>query len=351
MRHLESIWRRFRHALIPLGSVYGVAMEVRAHAYRTGILTSRRPPLPVVSVGNLRLGGTGKTPFVEWLTRELASAGLRPAIVSRGYGRRTLPSQLVVVSDGRSILANAEEGGDEPVMLAHTLPGVPVVVCSDRFRACDYLHRKNMAQCVVLDDGFQHLALARDFDIVIVDESIRHERVFPAGELREPLHALARADAFVVQSYGGESTATFQLWLREEFPHRLIVEMHRAPGSIQLAQSAETVGPESLRGVRLLAFAGIAHPHRFFAALRSLGLEVVELSFEDHAHYTPGRLNTILATAQNAGCDGLITTAKDAVKLPEGWLAGGMELYVLREALRVSEGEVLLQRVKERLEI
>ncbi|MCX7626347.1 MAG: tetraacyldisaccharide 4'-kinase [Candidatus Sumerlaeaceae bacterium] len=344
---MESIWRRYRHYLGPLGKAYGAAMKLRSVAYERGLLSSQRAALPIVSVGNLRLGGTGKTPFVEWLTRELASAGLRPAIVSRGYGRHTPPSQLVVVSDGATTLADAQEGGDEPLMLARALRGVPVVVCSDRFRACEYIHRRGMAECVVLDDGFQHLALARDFDVVIVDGGICRERVFPAGELREPLSALARAHAFVFQAQAGHLTDAWRSWLEQHFPGRVLVEMHRAPGPIHLAQSTDEVAPEALKDTRLLAFAGIAHPQRFFAALHSLGFDFVEMPFEDHAHYAPERLTTILQRAEKARCAALITTAKDAVKLPPAWPAAEIKLYILREKVWINPAEVLLERLRE----
>ncbi len=347
MNELEHTWRRYACYLAPLGAMYSAAMRVRAVAYSRGLFRQRRSTLPVVSVGNLGLGGSGKTPTVEWLARSLSEKGLRPAVVSRGYGRRTPADQLVVVSKGTSVLASPEEGGDEPVMLARNLPDIPIVVCSDRFRASEYVAQQGAADCIVLDDGFQHLALARDFDLVLLDSRVTGERVFPAGYLREPLSALARADAFLV-SEQAQNNGDFLRWLEREFPGRPVFSMRSVPGPIRRHQTGDQVEPGEIAGQRLLAFAGIAAPERFFEALRRLGLSIVEEPLEDHAAYTQERLSHLAARARDATCGGLITTAKDAVKIPNQAIPDGLPLYVLHQQLEIDRGDELIRLILDR---
>jgi tetraacyldisaccharide 4'-kinase len=348
MNRVETLWRQYRGALWPLGVAYGGLMHLRAQAYEKGLLPRHRTRLPVVSVGNLRLGGSGKTPLVEWLARQLQKAGLRPGIVSRGYGRATAPESFVLVSDGQRVLATASQGGDEPVMLAHSLPGVPVAVCSKRLLACEYLATHQLADCVILDDGFQHLALARNVDVVIVDEGVLKEKVFPAGELREPVAALHRAHAFVIPAQA-DSEGILRCWLQEKFPSRSVFTMRRNLDAIIDFASGESVSMEKLLSVRLLAFAGIAAPARFFDALRSLGLSIVAKPLEDHANYSAQRLSEIVEQARRLGCDALITTAKDAVKIRENAAALNLALYVVRESLQVEPGEQLVGLILNRI--
>ncbi|MGB9691730.1 MAG: tetraacyldisaccharide 4'-kinase [Candidatus Sumerlaeaceae bacterium] len=350
MSRLEKSWQRYARWLMPLGSAYAAAMRLRASAFRRGILQQRRASLPVVSVGNLHLGGSGKTPVVEWLARALTQKGYRPAIVSRGYGRRTAPHQLVVVSDGYALQASPEAGGDEPVMLAKALPAVPIVVCGDRYRAALFVAEHTRADCIILDDGFQHLALARDFDLVLLDASICHQRVFPAGYLREPLSALSRADAFVLPATA-QNEKDFLNWLERTLPERPQFWMQAAAQQIECPSTGEIVPPTQLAGTRVLGFAGIAAPQRFFDTLRKLGLDVVEQAFEDHACYTRQQLAGLIEQARCLGCAALITTAKDAVKIPPEMMSGQLPLYVLRLSVDIEPKDELLKAILARFEI
>lgn len=349
MTRLERWWRRWRSWLAPAGVMYAAAAEARAAAYQSGFLVPRRSPLPVVSVGNLRLGGSGKTPFVGWLAAKLLECGRHPAIVSRGYRRTTPAHQLVVVSDATTgPLVSPAEGGDEPVMLAHALPGVPVIVCADRWQACCYLAHRGLADTVVLDDGFQHLRLARDCDLVLVDAALAHERVFPAGELRESLRALHRADALIAT---GTPEPDAVAWLSRSWPDKPVFTMSLVPRALVSWPAGATFPLERLRGQRVLAFAGIAAPDRFFASLRQMGAEIVPLAFADHARYDAARWREILELARSKSCSAIVTTAKDAVKLPpECGEALPNNVYVLDLEVVIPEQERLLQFVLHALE-
>jgi tetraacyldisaccharide 4'-kinase len=181
-----------------LSSLYGAAASWRREWYARDPARVRRLSRPVISVGNLSVGGSGKTPIVAWLARRLLDLGERPAILSRGYGRRDAADGVTVVSDGVEIRAALRAAGDEPLMLARHLPGVPVVVAADRFLAGLLAERELGATLHVLDDGFQHVKLWRDLDLLLVQEADLSDRVLPAGRLREPLRNASRADALLV---------------------------------------------------------------------------------------------------------------------------------------------------------
>ena len=191
--------------LNPLGAVYGRVADLRRQWYARHPERRRTLGVPVISVGNLVVGGSGKTPVTAALAQLLLKSGERPAILSRGYRRRTRPDDVVVVSDGASVLASVRESGDEPQMLARSLHGVPVVVCARRYRAGELAVSRFGSTVLVLDDGFQHLELARDVDLLIVSPDDLHEQVLPAGSLREPLDAGRMADAVLVPAAADEA--------------------------------------------------------------------------------------------------------------------------------------------------
>jgi tetraacyldisaccharide 4'-kinase len=215
------------HAIFAAGRLvspfYGFAMWLRAYMYQKGIiLKTRRLPVPVISIGNLTLGGTGKTPMTQFVVRHLLAKGRRPLIISRGYGGRTTGGPRVV-SDGTSMLMSPAEAGDEPCLLAESLSGVPVVIGRKRYEAGLFALEKFSADVIVLDDAFQHLGVARDLDVVLFKSGafLGNGRVFPGGPLREPLSALQRADVFVVTGLPGEeqnAVALFSKMLKNRFP-------------------------------------------------------------------------------------------------------------------------------------
>jgi tetraacyldisaccharide 4'-kinase len=258
-----------------------------------------------VSVGNLAAGGRGKTPVVQHIAQLLIEAGERPAILSRGYGRRELRPGAVVVSDGARVLVDVDLAGDEPLMLARALPGARVVVCDDR-RVAGALAEAHLGATVhVLDDGFQHLALARDVDLVLVTPSDLSARAFPFGPLRESPRALAAASAVLVD---GETTGL-------DWPQTAAARftIHRALGRPICGGQAW----EPSRGP-ILAVAGIAEPNRLADALSASGWTVGEtVTFGDHHRYTARDVARVNAAARRVGATGIVTTAKDAVRLPE----------------------------------
>jgi len=332
----EEFLERYGGLLAPLGAAYGWVMRARELAYKRGIKRAEIPSLPVLSVGNLTLGGTGKTPTVVLLARQLLAAGRKPAIVSRGYQRTTPNQEALLVSDGHQILQGTLESGDEPAMLARALPNVPVAVCARRARAIELLARKRLADCVILDDGFQHLAVARSLDLVLLDRDPRHMRVFPAGFLREPPSALARAHAVVLTSAMTDVEAgAVSAWLSQSFPHLAQLRIFFEPARLRPLIGEGSLPLVTIAGKRVLAFAGVAVPWRFFHDVQSLCLQAVPLALPDHATYdfqTIGNLNKI---ARERYCEACVTTGKDAVKLEALASAFDVPCYVLEQEARV----------------
>jgi tetraacyldisaccharide 4'-kinase len=260
---------------------------------------------PVISVGNLSHGGRGKTPVVALLARMLVQAGERPAILSRGYARRRAEDGVVVVSDGVHVLSDVDRAGDEPLMLARDVPGACVLVGAQRALAGALAERVLGATVHLLDDGFQHLQVARDLDLVIVRPEDLHDRMVPFGRLREPVAALAAADGVILEADGsgvpgfrGSGVPGFSL-------------IRSLGGPVPLEPEREWQAPSR----RVVAVAGIAGPERFAASLSSAGWDVAEsLRFRDHHPYTAADVARIAEAARRAGAP-IVTTAKDAMRL------------------------------------
>ena len=266
----------------------------------------------VISVGNLSLGGSGKTPVVAALARLLRARGERPVILTRGYGRRDTTEGVLVVSDGTRVLEPVTRSGDEPQLLARTLRDVPVLVSADRYMAGLFAEQHLGATVSLLDDGFQHLQLERDVDLLLVSPADLQERVLPAGRLREPLDAAQFADAVLVAGTD-DDVASVAAALGRSNAFRVVQNYWRVQ---KAPPNTERVGAVlSDPAARVVAFAGIARPERFFNALRSLGYDVArELTFRDHHWYTPRDLETIRAAARDTNASLIVTTEKDAVR-------------------------------------
>jgi tetraacyldisaccharide 4'-kinase len=305
-------WSRL---LLPLTPLYSVVVRARAAAYRRGVLKVHRLEVPVVSVGNISFGGTGKTPVVAALARDLIRRGRRPAILTRGYGRTDDQPVVVVGPDHGETAASA---GDEPLELAQRLPGVPIVVDADRVRGGG-LAVDAGADLMLLDDGFQHLRLWRDVDLVVVDagDPFGSGSLPPRGRLREPLSALARASAVLVTKVAAGD---------DEVVRMIADTVSRIAGPIPVMTAAMKPRrvrtrsgwqpPERLAGARVMAFAGIGRPEGFVRLLADAGAEVVETRwFRDHHRYASAELDGLMAEAAARGLTP-VTTAKDAVKLP-----------------------------------
>jgi tetraacyldisaccharide 4'-kinase len=323
-----------RTALAPLSTLYGRVLESRARLYRSGALAAERADCPVISVGNLTLGGTGKTPFVEFLARRLRFEGRTPAIVSRGYGRRS--KGVRVVSEGAGPLVDPDEGGDEPVAIARRVPGVRVIVGERRADAVRVAIDRG-ADIVILDDGYQHLALRRDVDVLLLDaaDPFGGGELPPRGRLREPVSALARADAVVFTRIDladppREARRELSRWNPEApvFTARI-----RTAGLWDERGSA--IADTRLTSRRFVAVCGIANPGSFRASLGELDLSAEELlAFPDHHRYGRRDLERIRRAADRTGSAWIATTEKDAVKLE-----GRTTLPVVALRLEVEVGE------------
>lgn len=309
-----------------LGALYGRVTGLRRAWYARDPVRTRSLDRPVISVGNLAVGGSGKTPLVAMLARLLSAAGERPSILSRGYRRRESSDGVVVVSDAVRVLATAAQAGDEPYMLARALPGVPVLVSPDRFLAGRVAERTFGCSVHLLDDGFQHVQLARDVNLLIVSEQDLDAALLPFGTLREPLEAARFADAVLVPGTDDESDAV-QARLGIDTLFRIAVR-YDAPRFINPFGALS----QEPSGRRALAFAGIARPHRFFAALRDMGFDVVrEMAFRDHRWFNQSDVESIRRAAADAGADVVMTTEKDAVRLPDcprSWTFLPLELVI-----------------------
>jgi tetraacyldisaccharide 4'-kinase len=318
---------------------YRLALTVRSYAYRVRLLRTGRLPCPVVSVGNITLGGSGKTPMVELVARCLGDLGAVPAVVSRGYGRDTRGPQVVADRDG--VLLGARAAGDEPLLLAERLPGVPVVVGESRLQAGRIAVQRCGATTVVLDDGLQHNTLAKDLEIVVLNGRAPwgNQRLFPRGTLREPLSALRRAHLCVITNPGGaadveRATAAIR---RHNATAPVIVGGYDILEAREI-QSDRRLSPTELAGRRLLAFAGLGSPRGFAETLGAAEVRVAGLAeYPDHYWFTQADLDELAGQARAIGAEGLITTQKDWIRL-RGLAAPAMPCWVLSIRLRLESG-------------
>ena len=304
------------------------ASRIKNFLYDRGLLRPRRAPIPVISVGNLSLGGTEKTPLAMELLSRLIALGRRPALVSRGYRGRWERSGGVV-SDGRAVFGTWEDGGDEPYLVARTIPGAGVFVGKSRLTSCRRAAEAGF-DIAVLDDGFQHRRLARDLDILLFSPK---EKV----AWREPLSSFRRSDILLVKA-AEEKVQRLEKG-RRTFSGDVFTYAVAVRGIIDL-RSGERVSVETLAQTKFLAFCGIAHPKRFEETLRRAGLTVVSfLPFPDHNPYRAGSLEKIGRVLSATGASALITTAKDAVKVAgRAGELGDAPLYVLDIGLNIEPG-------------
>ncbi len=304
----------------PAAGYYAV-QKVREMAYGWGMLSQQTAPVPVISVGNLLLGGTGKTPFVIHLAEMLKKRGMKPAVVSRGY-RGANRSPYLVVGDGSSgrPLADPEACGDEPYLIALRLPEVPVIVGHKRIHPVRAAWEKFGCNVIVLDDGFQHLQLKRDADIVLLNGTEDH--MFPWGRLREPLSALKRADIIMLVA-GGTVPAAAANYVQKPF-----FRCRPVPAGLASGATLQSLVPsETLSGREVILASGIANPERFCSTAEKLGWTVVDhRSFPDHHRFTDQELQSVLDRACGLP---VVVTEKDWVKLP-AWFREMDQVAALR---------------------
>jgi len=305
----------------PLASLYGAVVSARNNLYDRGTLKVRRLRGPVVSIGNIAVGGSGKTPFLIALGELLQQRGVVFDVLSRGYGRATRGVALVDPE------GSPRDFGDEPLLIARKLR-VPVIVGEDRFAAGEFAEQRLGARLHLLDDGFQHRRLARDFDIVLLTSTDRRDALLPTGRLREPLSALERANAVVLTN----ETSRDGLPLRNQAVWRV---------------SRGIARPEIKE--RCFAFCGIARPQNFFADLSAAGITLSGTkAFSDHHAYTKSDVNKLRAAAQRSAAAAFVTTEKDLINL--GALASELApLQVAPVQMRLEDGDALVGAVLTRL--
>jgi tetraacyldisaccharide 4'-kinase len=298
----------------PLASIFGCGVRLRNALYDRGTLPSRRLRGPVISVGNLSLGGSGKTPFVLLLGAMLKARGIRLDILSRGYGRAETGIARVDPAGSPRVF------GDEPLLIARRL-NVPVVVGEDRYLAGVFAEKEFGPQLHLLDDGFQHRALARDFDIVLVTPDDARDLLLPAGRLREPLAALRRADAVVLTS--GASGDTFAA------DGKLLWRVRRGIVPVPIPEKP-------------VVFCGIARPRNFLLQLRAAGVEpAAEAFYRDHHFYSERDLEDLLRLRQQSQAGGFVTTEKDAINLGTR-ISGLQPLAVVPVKMELSDAETVV---------
>lgn len=302
---------------MPLAAGYRMGSALRIAAYRRGWLASRRLNRPVVSVGNLSVGGTGKTPFVAFLADLLVRHGWKPGILTRGYGRRKGPKEIAI-EPGAGSPPDPREVGDEPALLARKLPELPIVVSADRYSAGLLAENKFGVEVHILDDGFQHLELARDVDIVLLDCTQAHSNreLLPSGRLREPLEALKRAHLVALSRTELIDPQPMEESVRQANPKASIFRCKtKLKGLLNLSHGAlENFGAKQNEPIH--AFCGIGNPSAFFDDLERWGFAVASRSaFPDHHVYRAQEITHLITLARQSGAKTLITTEKDAVNL------------------------------------
>lgn len=306
----------------PFSPLYSLVMRLREYCYLRGILRRTTFDVPVLSIGNLTMGGTGKTPTVKYLASWLLDQGYHPAIISRGYGGATKEG-VNVVSDGRTVFLEAEYVGDEPCMLAHALPGVMVLTGVVRKLPASRALEMG-ADVLLLDDGFQHMAIDRDLDLVLFNANTLagNSRVFPGGDLREPVNALLRCHGFIMSGTDDTNRAgaeRFAELLQAKFPGRpVFFTSSKVAGLLQRDPDGnETmVTASALSGHNSLAFCGIARPEGFLQTLDMMSVKPVGfIPLADHHQYKENVIHLLAIRAEKSGASCFVCTEKDLVKL------------------------------------
>ena len=344
--NLASLQKRLlsspiRFLLIPLSWLYGVGVRLRNRFYTLGVFKARTLPCRVISVGNIVVGGTGKTPAVIALAKHLQTEKVRVAILLRGYKRRSR-EKVTIVSDGERVCASLKESGDEAYMMAKHLSGIPIIVGRRRYEAGQVALERFGVDVLLLDDGFQHRRLARDVDILTVSAERpfgNAAKLLPVGTLREPPTALQRADVILLTHTGApEGSVSMQQFA----PNALILESVHQPVRLYAltAESPNSLdAAKALEGKRILAVCGIGDPDAFAATLKQCSPERVELlAYPDHHVYTEADLVRIDTVFQAGRADLIVTTQKDEPKLEAFVGRQELPIFVLAIALVVTEG-------------
>jgi tetraacyldisaccharide 4'-kinase len=333
----------------PLSAVYGAITRARLKLYERGTFHASRLDAFVISVGNMTTGGTGKTPLVEWLALALAREGRQVCILTRGYGRANA-AQRVLVSDKENVLATPEQAGDEAFMLADKLKGIAAVISdADRVSAGRWAQRHFGSDTLLLDDGFQHLRVYRDLNIITVDATNPWggRKLLPFGSLREPLSGMARADCIVLtRTEQVSSTNGMVSELKKFSGGRPVFLSEMRTRRITLLGEKASQDPHLAPQNPIAAFCGIGNPQSFFKQLESKGYQLaMTRAFSDHHPYDQGDVHSLIQDAKHLGVGSLVTTAKDAVKLSS--LDFELPCFVLEIEIVINDEERLMAEVRQ----
>ncbi|MEK6302151.1 MAG: tetraacyldisaccharide 4'-kinase [Acidobacteriota bacterium] len=341
--------QKLKRALLWLpAKVYELGVRLRVAAYETEYFKEKRVGATVISIGNITLGGVGKTPMVEFIARYLKSEGHEVAILTRGYGRRSRGMQ--VLNDPRGGRSSAQgshrEFGDEPLMLARVLPDVPVIVGSDRSESGRWAEKELNTDVLILDDAYQHLGLARDLNVVLIDatDPFGGFEMAPFGRLREPLYGLKRADLVIITRADrpfdqAQTNAIIKHFCGAQVP---VMYVYSSITGLRHLASGERYELREFSGWNVALMCAIGNPHAFADDILQTGMNIVsENFFRDHHVFTQQDFDRVLQAARDLGADAIVTTEKDAVRL-EGLALGEFPLYAAPLKIE-SEDEVRLK--------
>ena len=332
--------RIIRKVLYPFSRIYGFVVKTRIFFYKKGILKSVRLPVPVISVGNITVGGTGKTPVVEYIARYLQAKGKRVAILSWGYAARIRQENN---SSGKNIC------NDEYLLFKENIPDVPHLLNKSRVKGGREAIKRFQAECLVLDDGFQHLRLARDLNIVIVDalNPFGHEQIIPRGMLREPLEGLKRANMILlshVDQCSRDKITVITNRLRKITGGVPVIETVHKPICLESAKDATKLDIHCLRGKRVFVFCAIGNPVSFRKSIEGLGAEIAGIRvFPDHHVYTLSELQGLNAEAQSMKPDAIVITQKDRVKIGTNLSIWDFPVWTLKIEICVVNGREIFE--------
>ena len=336
-------WPRF---FFPLSRIYAAIILLRNKLYDWNIFrTSKIQNCTVISVGNISVGGTGKTPAVEFLAKYLISRAKKTAILSRGYRRES--SGTLLISDGQKILVGPQRSGDEPYLLAKNLPIVPVVVENDRYRGGIFIKQKFNPDYLILDDAYQHRRIFRDIDIVLIDSMIglSNNHTLPGGVLREPLKGLNRADMIWLTRVNQASKVDSLISSIRKYTGVPIIKTMHEPQFLYSLSSSKQISLELLKNREIFIFSGIGNPGAFRDTVIRLQANVRgELLFSDHHKYRKSDFQKIYTNAKLSKAEWIITTEKDAIRIQE-LPEMNTPIYYLKIELKIIEGQKHLAKI------
>ena len=330
--------------LLILSWIYGFGHFLRLSFYKTGILKTKILPVPVISIGNITAGGTGKTPTVIMIAELLKGMGKKVAVLSRGYKGKA-EGEINVVSDGNKIFMNPLQSGDEPYMMATRLKGIPVITGSDRYKTGKYAIEKFGAEVILMDDGYQHVQLNRNLNILLLDSNslFGNGYLLPRGTLREPPSYINRAD-MVIFTKSEILNPKSEILNLKNIP---ICKCHYESEGFVDINCNKDISLDGVKGKKGFAFCGIASPDSFRNSLKEAGIDIKGfVSFEDHYQFSKGDMDSIIDKAKETGSEVLITTEKDAVRLKE-FEPIPFTIWILKIRMEILESkEVLLSKIR-----